>query len=174
MYKIMAIVVVILSIGGMVYGGYTFYRSLGDPGRNSLEEVQFKGSGADSQNVTLEEGDYEVWVEGEDNLVKNLSVKDKNGDSVYERNTGHSISINERSYEKMGDVDIEEKGTYTISTKESCTLHVTKPQGSFVGIAKGFGIVLLGILGLVAAFFLYSFSKGGENQVQTQKMDYDL
>ncbi len=159
--KLMAaagLALLLISIAGIIFGGMNAFDSLGDPKKASLETLEFDSS-RNSKSVTLEEGEYEIWVRGEDRDIKDLDVQDSNGDSVYQKNTGTSVSINERSYEKMGNLDIGEDGTYTVKTEEDCTLHITEePLFDWMGFLKALGMLIGGIIGAIIGGILLLFS----------------
>lgn len=114
---------------------------LPDPENDAVETLTFDGSG--SKNVTLEEGDYEIWTEeeddfgpGEEDIVGSLEVTDEEGNSVFERDEGETITIDkpgsgERAYEKVGNLNISESGEYTFETDERCILYVTESEPFF-------------------------------------------
>lgn len=115
------IVLSMVQLGGLVEG-------LPDPEGDALEKLSLDEAG--SRTVELEEGEYEVWREEGDDIGA-LEVKGEEGNSVFERHEGRTITIDrpdtgERSYEKVGNLDIDGGGAYTFQTDERCTLYVVE------------------------------------------------
>ncbi|MFP4608863.1 MAG: hypothetical protein ACOCTR_02760 [Candidatus Natronoplasma sp.] len=125
---------ILASIGAFFAVGTFRDLDLLDPEEDALETLNFEGM-SNSRNVTLDEGEYEIWTE-EEKTVDSLRVTDGKGNSVFERDEGETISIDkpgspERSYEKIGDLDIDEKENYTFETDERCTLYITEGHDFF-------------------------------------------
>jgi len=123
-----------------------------DPENDALKTLNFDGEG--SKTVELEEGEYEIWTE-EGEEIDTLDVTDEEGDSVFERDEGETITIDrpgseERAYDKIGTLHIEERGEYTFETDERCTLYVTDHHPFF----DLFGSMLLSILMLFGSIGL--------------------
>ncbi|MBS3790848.1 MAG: hypothetical protein KGY66_08040, partial [Candidatus Thermoplasmatota archaeon] len=136
MVKIFLAIGILLIAGGLVsafFGVQGLTGSIQDPSNVAIKSLSFDGEGSESKTVELDAGSYDVWVEGEDREIRDLSVEGEEGNSVFEETTvSHNISIGGRSYEKVGDLEISEDGNYTFTTEEECTLHVTEPiSGAF-------------------------------------------
>ncbi|GEM_PF-5988952 len=150
------IVFSIVQFGGLVEG-------LLDPGEDALETLTFDEAG--SKNVMLEEGEYEVWREEGDDLG-DLAVTDEEGNSVFQRDESQTITIDrpgsrERTYEKVGDLEIKERGNHTFETDESCTLYVTESRpffDSFTSILFFIVVVGCSVFGMVVGAVLVAWS----------------
>jgi len=157
--KIFIAIGILLIAGGLVLavlGGQGLTDSIQDPSDIALKSLSFDGENSESETIELDEGSYEIWVEGEDKEVRDLSVVSaEDGDSVFEETTiSHSISIGGRSYEKVGDLEIPEKGNYTFTTEEECTLHVTEPISGAFGLFRGLAFLGIGGISVVIGIIL--------------------
>lgn len=152
---VIGIVLLIIGAGGIAFSisqAGDVMMGLPDPRDDALKTLDFGEAG--TKTVTLEEGKYEVWAEKGDNF-STLEVRDQEGISVFEQNEGETITIDrpgsdERSYEKVGEVDINEEGNYTFETDGSCTLYVTNDQPVF----EFFGSLMISILVIVLSIVL--------------------
>ncbi len=173
-FLIVGVVMLIIAsvMGVFAIGMYENIEVL-DPEKDAIETLDFR-AGGDSKTVTLDEGEYTVWTD-EDERVGSLSVTDVDGRSVFEWDKGETIRIDEsgsakRSYDKLGDLDIDERGSHTFETDERCTLYITEHHdffeffwslGSFILIM--IFIVPLGIGG-IALIVIGVFSKDAQNR----------
>lgn len=136
---------------------------LHDPENDALKTLEFEGG--ESKTVDLEEGVYDIWTK-ERKEVDSLEVTDSQENSVYEQDRSQTITIDrpsseERAYEKLGGIDINEDGEYIFETDERCTLYVTDDY-SFLDFFKSLGSliilipvsIVLVITGLVLAIWV--------------------
>lgn len=169
---VIGIVLLIIGAGGIAFsiaGTGDVMMGLPDPENDALKTVNLDGT--ESKTVTLEEGEYEIWAEEGDN-VGPLDVTDEEGNSVFERSVGENITIDrpgsdERSYEKVGDLDINEEGNYTFETNQSCTLYVNENQPVFDFLGSVVILILVILISTVVllsgiGLLIYSYVKKDE------------
>jgi len=127
-----------------VLGGRGIIGSIEDPREVAVIELEFETLEEEEKIETLEEGSYEIWIEGED-IEINLQVLNEDGEDILEDSRSqHSISIGEKSYEKVGELDIPEDGDYTFITGDECTLYVTEPISSVFEICGSITLMIIG------------------------------
>ncbi len=154
---VFGVVLLIIGSAGLVFSAVQMRDAAGnlpDPEKDAVETLNFDGGG--SKTVDLEEGEYEIWTDEQDDFeesnVGSLEVTDEEGNSVFERDESQSMTVDkpgsrEKTYEKVGDLDIAERGTYTFETEEEATLYVTESLPFF----DFFGSILITILVVIVS-----------------------
>jgi len=131
-YKVIGIILVILGVVALIFGGmgiFDIIEGIEEPSEVSIETVYLD---QETETLSLPEGEYEVWIEGDE--VIDLTVEDEEGNSVFQRDTTKSITIDGRSYEKIGNLQIEEEGAYTFQSNQEGTIHITEPISVLPGV----------------------------------------
>lgn len=158
-YQVLGIIVVIISILGILFGAlgiFDIIEGFEDPSRVSIETLELED---DPKTVYLTEGRYEVWVEGEEEI--GITVEDEEENSVFQRDSTKSITVNERSYEKIGNLQIEEDGNYNFRTDQVVTIHITEPisVGSVItDILKTCLLFFFGVIGIIGGGLLFALN----------------
>jgi len=157
-YKGVGVILIILGIVSLIFGGigvFDIIEGFEEPSEVSIETVDLD---QDIETVSLPEGEYEVWIEGEE--VIDLTVEDEEGNSVFQRDTTQSITIDGRSYEKIGNLQIEEDGNYTFQSDQEGTIYITEPISVLPGIFKTCGLIVFGILALILGVIVFVLNLG--------------
>ncbi len=158
-YKVIGIIVVIISILAILFGTLEMFdiiRGFEDPSRVSVETLDLDDG---PKTVHLVEGRYEIWVEGEETIE--ITVEDDEENSVFQRDTTKSITINERSYEKIGNLQIYEDGNYTFRSHQKATIHITEPISVFsifTDVLKTCLLFFFGVIGIIGGGLLFALN----------------
>ncbi len=164
MLKIIGIILIISGVVSLILGGVeivSFIGGLEEPAEVSIETLDLDD---EPKTVFIPEGEYEVWIEGDE--IAELNVEDDEGNSVYQKEGTKSITINGRSYEKIGNLNIEEDGDYTFRSDQESTIHITEPISMITDIFKTCGLVVFGIIGLIAGLLILVLNLGKDNDSQ--------
>jgi hypothetical protein len=145
----------VLLIVGVLAGVSGFTSSLKDPGKEAKRTVVFGGV-ADTERVSLDAGEYDLWYEPSGGLFSMkpvLVITDSAGLPVYTTATfggSESVSINGKDYHKLGSFKAQSSGDYNFTSTWAATVYVTPPIDIATGLTICFTGVLIGVVGGIA------------------------
>ena len=141
------IVGIILVVVGVILAFALTVWFIADPVSEAVEKMVFTSAG--TQQIQLDEGDYQIWVESDlFDFTGAVTITDSEGNLIWlGPNEGTLESINDvRNY---GEFEIPTDGTYNVTTMDSGTLYITEPLdinvgGIFGSICGGLVLALVG------------------------------
>ncbi len=144
--------VLILNIGSFE----DLQEELPDPKNDSLETLDFEGPETEPKTIILQRGEYGIWTGEIENGIDRIDVTDREGVSVFEEDKSSTITIDmpeedERVYEKLGDLNVTEEGSYTFQMDEGYKLYIMEKQSFFdiFGSIIAFIFLMSGSVGAV-------------------------
>jgi hypothetical protein len=158
--KLMAAGVAIL-VAGLVLGAGFFFGTLKDPSKEAKYTIRFE-KGGDKMIIYFSAGVYEIWYDTSEvgTLSPHIEIEESPGTTKYStayRYGSDEIDINNRHFEKMGDLVIENEGCYTAVSDSRMVLYITPPLE--VGTANSVlavGVIIAMCGGVVALFGAFS------------------
>jgi hypothetical protein len=147
---------IILLIVGLIIGIGSFGMIYKDPSQEAVATLDIL-SGV-STDVTLKEGDYEIWYEEGDLFDSNdpgdVVITDSDGNTVYEDtslfSSTESMSVNGKSFRKEGSFEAKSSGDYTVTVEDDSKIYITKP----IDIASGISICITGVILVIVSGIL--------------------
>ncbi len=121
------------------------------------EDHLWKGdfaSGDLEQGVQLEAGSYHVWIIEEEDPGR-VQVRDQDGNLIFSKSSedsSASIEKGENNYLKIGELEIDRTGSYTLKTQQKGTVYITD-SGNQVVIVVVVSTSFLSVLLLITAGF---------------------
>ncbi len=150
-YHILMAVGLIMAIGGGAIAAAFVMTAFPDPSEKAEWEGNFSYAGG-IENVTLDRGDYDVWISdrGDDVRIRILDdgrvIFDESSDD-----TSDSININGKDYYKLGTFEVD-GGNYEVSADGNVDVYITPPIDIFSEMGMmcaGGAIMILGIVLLI-------------------------
>jgi len=149
--KKLIIIGIILLIVGIVGGVVSLVASITDPS----EEADWSGEVSSTpKTIRLDSGEYDVWYEGTGGWFTSdpgvVQIRDSSNKVVFNKDaasSSESVTVNGRSYQNIGSLDIDKTGDYTIECDNACTMYITPPSSFMLGVGLCIVGVIMGLVG---------------------------
>ncbi len=143
---IAGIILIVVGIFTSIVATQGVFDSFDDPRKEAITTLNFEDER--EKTIELKEGTYQIWIKGED-IETELRIKNEEGEDIFEEaSQKETISVFSRTYERLGEVDIEEEVEYTFRVEEDMKIHLTSPLSGVFDLLKYLVILVFGAIGL--------------------------
>lgn len=143
---IAGIILIVVGISTSIVAIRGVFDSLDDPREEAIKTLNFEDER--EKTIELKEGTHQIWIKGED-LEAELKIENEEGEDIFkEASKKETISVGSRTYERLGEVDIEDEGEYTFVVEEDIKIHLTSPLSGVFDLLKYLVILVFGSIGL--------------------------